>query len=103
MKNNFFTLESAIKHTVLDKLFSDPNYKPINNIQNIMEEETFLTRLQKEQEELNTKVEKLWDFISSESAEEKVGAEQYGLLLVQYSTMKAYRDILIIRIHKLTN
>lgn len=64
-------------------------------------EETFLTRLEKEQEELNTKVETLWNFISKVDSEEKVGAEQYGLLLVQYSTMKAYRDILIIRLHKL--
>jgi len=64
-------------------------------------ETTFLDRLISEEQELNIKVEKLYEFITAEGAEEKVGEEQYALLLVQYSTMKAYRDVLLIRIHKL--
>ncbi len=62
---------------------------------------SFLDRLISEEKELNDKVEKLYAFITTDGAEEKVGEDQYGLLLVQYSAMKAYRDVLIIRIHKL--
>ena len=64
-------------------------------------ETTFLDRLISEEQELNIKVEKLYEFITANGSEEKVGEDQYALLLVQYSAMKAYRDILLIRIHKL--
>lgn len=68
-----------------------------------MKEETFLDRLQKEEIALSEKLAKLYDFLMSPGAELKVGEDQYALLLVQHSAMKAYRDVLSIRLHKLKN
>ncbi len=81
------------------KVSATIEFKEFNNMET--KETTFLDRLISEEKELNIKVEKLYEFITTPGSEEKVGEDQYGLLLVQYSAMKAYRDVLLIRIHKL--
>ena len=65
------------------------------------QEETFLDRLIKEEEQLGEKITGLNKGLHSSGFAEKVGDYQFRLLCLQHSTMIAYRQVLVMRIDDL--
>lgn len=62
----------------------------------------FLIRLKEEQQELETKINKLTQFLNTKDIKEKVSRIQHDLLTLQVFNMMSYNQVLILRIENLT-
>ena len=71
-----------------------------NHNKKIMEEETFLTRLVKERDELKDRLDKLDNFLMSDKAD-KIDPIQRDLLQIQSTSMNTYLTCLETRLERL--
>ena len=66
-------------------------------------EENYLTKITREQQELQIKIDALESFINDKDKFVKIGVEQNILLKNQLSKMISYNEILIIRLALIKN